>query len=94
MFLFVKTKYFCYNLLDLGIEVFLLYLDRLLVGYKKHLVFFAIITSLVLLGVFSVPSILGIRNSHTITGFAVKINRFFTTGIRGYLVSILLNIVS
>jgi hypothetical protein len=94
IFLFVKTKYLCYSLLDLNIKAFFLYLDRLLVGYKKYLVFFAIIISLVLLGVFSISSILGIRNSYITAGLVIKIDRFLITSIRDYLVSVLFNIIS
>jgi hypothetical protein len=93
-FLFVKTKYLRYSLLDLGVKTFLLYLDGLLVGYKGYLVLFVIITSLVLPGIFNVPSILGIRNSYTAAGLAIKVDRFLTTGTQGYLVSMLFNIVS
>jgi hypothetical protein len=89
MFLFVKTKYFCYSLLDLNIEAFLLCLNRLLVGHKEYLILLAIIISLVLSGVFSAPSILGIRNNHIAAGLAIKVDRFLTTGTRGYLVSVL-----
>jgi hypothetical protein len=83
MFLFVKTKYLYYNLLDLSIKIFLLllYLNRLLVGYRKYLIPLAIIISLVLSGVFNIPSILGIRNNYATIGLAIKINRFLITNI-------------
>jgi hypothetical protein len=78
----------------LGIKAFLLCFNRLLVGYKKYLVLLAIIISPVLSGVFSASSILGIRNSHVIVGLAIKVDRFLIIGIRGYLVSVLFNIIS
>jgi hypothetical protein len=81
IFLFVKTKYFCYSFLDLSIKVFFLYLDRLLIGYKRYLVPLAIIIGFVLSGVFSILSILGIRNNHAIIGLTIKVNRFLITGI-------------
>jgi hypothetical protein len=92
--LFVKTKYLCYSFFDLSIKIFFLYLDRLLVRYKKYLVSLAIIIGLVLSSAFGAPSILGIRNSHIAAGLVIKVDRFFITGIRGYLVSMLFNIVS
>jgi hypothetical protein len=61
--------------------VFFLYLDRLLVGYKEYFVPFAIIISLVLPGIFSVPSILRIRNSYISAGLAIKVDRFLITSI-------------
>jgi hypothetical protein len=81
MFLLVKAKYFCYSLLDLGIKVFLLCLDRLLIGNKGYLVPLTIIIGLVLSSAFGIPSILGIRNSYIIAGFIIEVNRFFTTNI-------------
>jgi hypothetical protein len=74
--------------------VFFLYLDRLLVKYRGYLVPLAIITSLVLSGVFSALSILGIRNNYIAAGLAIKINRFLIIGTRGYLVSMPFNIIS
>jgi hypothetical protein len=74
--------------------MFFLYLDRLLIGYKRYLVPFVIIINLILSGVFGVSSILGIRNSYAIVGLAIKVNRFLIIGTRGYLVFILLNIIS
>jgi hypothetical protein len=94
IFLFIKTKYFCYNLFDLNIKIFFLYLDRLLIGYKKYFVPLAIIISLILSGVFSIPSILGIKNNHIAAGLTIKINRFLITNTRGYLIYILFNIIS
>jgi hypothetical protein len=93
-FLFVKTKYLRYNLLDLDIKIFFLYLDKLLVGYKKYLVSLVIIISLILLGIFNILNILGIRNNYIVVGFVIKVDRFLITGIRGYLVSVLFNIIS
>jgi hypothetical protein len=94
IFLFIKTKYFCHSFFDLSVKIFFLYLDRLLVGYKGYLVFLAIIASLVLTNTLSITSILGIRNNHAITRLVIKINRFLITSIRGYLVSVLFNIIS
>jgi hypothetical protein len=61
--------------------MFFLCFNKLLVGYKKYLVFFAIIISLVLLGVFNILNILRIRNSYIIAGLVIKIDRFLITGI-------------
>jgi hypothetical protein len=94
MFLFVKTKYRRYNLLDLGIKAFFLYLNRLLIRYRGHLVPLAIIINLMLSGVFSVPSILGIRNNYAAAGLPIKVDRFLITGTRGYLVSVPFDVVS
>jgi hypothetical protein len=74
MFLFVKTKYFRYSFLDLGIKIFLLCLNRLLIGHKKYLVPLTIITNLVLSG-------FRIRNSYVIAGLAIKVDRFLIIGI-------------
>jgi hypothetical protein len=81
MFLLVKAKYLCYSLLDLSIKAFFLYLDRLLVRNKKYFIPLVIIISLVLSSIFSVPNILGIRNSYVTAGFTIKVNRFFITSI-------------
>jgi hypothetical protein len=94
VFLLIKTKYFCYSFFDLGIQIFFLYLDRLLVGYKKHLVSFIIIVGLVLTNAFSIASILGIRNNHATARLAIKVNRFLITGTWGYFVSVSFNIIS
>jgi hypothetical protein len=61
--------------------MFFLCFNKLLVGYKKYLVLFAIIISLVLLGVFNILNILRIRNSYIIAGLVIKIDRFLITGI-------------
>jgi hypothetical protein len=79
--LFVKAKYLCYNLFDLGIKTFFLCLNRLLVGYRKYLVPLIIIASLVLTGIFGITSILGIRNSYISARLAIKVNRLFVTNI-------------
>jgi hypothetical protein len=79
--LLIKTKYFCYSFLDLSIKAFLLYLDRLLVRYRKYLVPLVIIISLVLSSIFGILGILRIRNNHVTIGFTIEVNRFFTTGI-------------
>jgi hypothetical protein len=74
--------------------MFFLYLDRLLVKYKKYLVLLAVIINLVLSSVFGIPGILRIRNNYITAGFAIEVNRFFITNIQDYLVSVLLNIFS
>jgi hypothetical protein len=79
--LFIKAKYLRYSLFNLGIKMFFLCLDRLLVGYKKYLVPLTIVTSLILTGVFGTTSILGIRNSHASARLAVKVDRFFAASI-------------
>jgi uncharacterized membrane protein len=94
VFLFVKAKYLCYNLFDLSVEIFFLYLDRLLVGYKKYLVSLAIIAGFVLTSILRVASVLRIRNHHATIRLTIEINRFLITGTRGYLVSVLFNIIS
>jgi hypothetical protein len=93
MFLLVKTKCFRYSFFNLGIEMFFLYLDRLLVKQKKYLVFFTIVIGFVLSNVFSISGILRIRDNYITARFAVKINRLLITSIWGYLVFILLNII-
>jgi hypothetical protein len=93
-FLFIKTKYFCYSFFDLGIKIFFLYLDRLLVRYRKYLVSLAIIIGLVLASIFGIVGILRIGNNHVIARLVIKINRLLITSIQGYLVSMLLNIIS
>jgi hypothetical protein len=93
-FLFVKTKYFRYSLFDLSIKIFFLYLDRLLVRYKKYFVFLTIIAGFVLIGILGITSILRIRNSYIIAGLIIKVNRFLITNTWGYLVSVLLDIIS
>jgi hypothetical protein len=55
--------------------------DRLLVGYKKHLVPLTIIASLVLTGVFGITSIFGVGNNYISAKLAVEINRFFAASI-------------
>jgi hypothetical protein len=92
--LFVKTEYFCYSFFDLGIELFFLCLDRLLVRYRKYFVFFIIIAGFVLTSILGITSILRIRDSYIIATFAIKINGFLITNTRNYLVSILFDIVS
>jgi hypothetical protein len=81
LFLFVKTKYFCYSLFDLSIKIFFLYLDRFLIRYKKHLVPFTIVVGLVLISIFNITSILGIRNSYVIAKLAIEINGLFIISI-------------
>jgi hypothetical protein len=73
--------------------MFLLYLDRLLVRQKKYLVLLAIVIDFVLSSAFDISGILGIRDNHATARLAVKINRFLIASIRGYLVSMLLNII-
>jgi hypothetical protein len=93
-FLFVKAKYLCYSFFDLSVKTFLLYLDRLLVKYKKYLVPLAIIAGLVLTGVFGTASIFRIRDNYAAARLTIKVNRFLITSTQGYLVSILFNIIS
>ena len=81
MFLFIKTKYLRYSLFNLGVKIFFLCLDRLLVGYRKYLVPLTIIASLVLSGVFGTASILGIRNSYISARLTVKVDRLFAASI-------------
>jgi hypothetical protein len=81
MFLFIKTKYFCYSFFDLGIEMFFLYFDRLLVEYKKLFLFLLIIARFILSSILSITDIFGIRNSYIAARLTVKINRFLITGI-------------
>jgi hypothetical protein len=92
--LFVKAKYFRYSLFNLGVEIFFLCLDGLLVRYKKHFVPLAIIASLVLTGAFGTTSILRIRDSYVSARLIIKVNGFFVVSIWGYLVSVSLNIIS
>jgi hypothetical protein len=80
-FLFVKAKYFRYSFFDLGVKTLFLYLDRLLVRYKKHLVLLTIIASLVLTGVFGITSILGIKDNYAIARLAIKVDRLFAASI-------------
>jgi hypothetical protein len=77
VFLFVKAKYLRYSLFDLGIQTFFLRLDRLLVGYRKYLVFFPVIARLVLSSVLSITSILGIGDNYIATRLAVKVDGLF-----------------
>jgi hypothetical protein len=91
--LLVKTKYFCYSFFNLNIEIFFLYLDRLLVRQRKYLVFLAIIIGFVLSSIFSVLGILRIGDSYIIIRLTIEVNGFLITNIRGYLVSVLLNII-
>jgi low temperature requirement protein LtrA len=79
--LFVKAKYLCYNFFNLSIEIFFLYLDRLLVGNRKYLVFLTIIASLILIGIFGITSILRIRNSYISARLAIKVDRIFAVSI-------------
>jgi hypothetical protein len=53
-----------------------------------------IIVGFVLTNAFGTTNILGIGNSYITVMLVVKINRFLITGIRGYLVSVSLDIVS
>jgi hypothetical protein len=93
MFLLVKTKYFRYNFFNLSIEIFFLYLNRLLVKQKKYFVPLAIVISFVLLSALSISGILGIRDYHITVRLAIKVNGLLTTSTQGYLVSVLLNII-
>jgi hypothetical protein len=81
VFLFVKTKYFRYSFFNLSIKIFFLYLDRLLVRYRKYFVSFIIIASLILINIFGITSILRIRNSYIIIRLVVEINRLLITSI-------------
>jgi hypothetical protein len=81
VFLFVKTKYFYYSFFNLNIEMFFLYLDRLLIGYKKYFVSLTIIASLVLISILGITGILGIGNNYITTILAVKVDGFLITGI-------------
>jgi hypothetical protein len=79
--LFVKAKYLCYSLFNLGVEIFFLCLDRLLVRHKKYFVSLAIVASLVLTSIFGITSILGIRDSYVSARLAVKVDRLFAASI-------------
>jgi hypothetical protein len=81
VFLFVKAKYLRYNFFDLSIKIFFLYLDGLLVRYKRHFVLFAIVIYLVLTGALSITGILGIRDSYVIARLAIEVNGFLITNI-------------
>jgi hypothetical protein len=94
VFLSVKAKYLRYSFLDLSIKIFFLCFDRLLIGHGKYFVSFIIITRFVLTSIFSITSIFGIRNNYTTARLPVKINGFLAVGTRGYLVSVLFNMVS
>jgi hypothetical protein len=74
--------------------MFFLCFDRLLIGYKRYFVFLSIVIRFVLSNILNITSILGIRNNHAIIRLAVKVNRFLIIGIRGYLVSVSLDIIS
>jgi hypothetical protein len=93
MFLLVKAKYFCYSFFNLSIEIFFLYLDRLLVRQKKHLVPLAIVIGFVLSSALGVSGILGIRDSHAAARLTIKVNGLLTASTWGHLVSVSLNIV-
>jgi hypothetical protein len=81
MFLFIKTKYFRYSFFNLSIEIFFLYLDRLLVRQKKYLVPLVIIIGFILLSALGVSGILGIRDNYIIARLAVEINRLLIASI-------------
>jgi hypothetical protein len=51
-----------------------------------------IIIIFVLLNILDIINILGIKNNYITIRLAIKINRFFIIGIRGYFVSVLFNI--
>jgi hypothetical protein len=93
MFLFIKTKYLRYSFFNLGIEMFFLCLDGLLVKQKRYLVFLAIVIGFVLSSILGVSGILRIGDNYIIARLAVKINGFLIASIRGYLVSVSLNII-
>jgi hypothetical protein len=94
MFLFVKTEYFRYSFFNLGVKILFLYLDGLLVRYRRYLVPFAIITGLVLIGAFGATNIFRIRNNHVITRLVIQVNGFLITNTRGHLVPMSFDIVS
>jgi hypothetical protein len=81
VFLLIKAKYFCYNFFNLGIEIFFLYLDRLLVRQRKYLVPLMIVIGFVLSSVLGVSGILGIRDNYAAIRLTIKINRFLTANI-------------
>jgi hypothetical protein len=81
MFLFIKTKYLCYSLFNLGIETFFLCLNRLLIRQKKYLVLLAIVISFVLSSALGILSILGVGDNYTIIRLTIKINRLLTASI-------------
>jgi hypothetical protein len=81
VFLFVKAKYLYYSFFDLGDKIFFLYLDRLLVRYRKYLVSLVVIIGFVLVSAFSITSIFRIRNNHITARLIIKINKLLTTGI-------------
>jgi hypothetical protein len=93
MFLLIKAKYLRYSFFNLSIEMFFLYLDRLLVRYKGYLVLLTIVIGLVLTSILGATSILRIRDNHIIIRLAIEVNRFLTTSIQCYLVSVLLDII-
>jgi hypothetical protein len=94
MFLFIKAKYFYYSFFNLSIEIFFLYLDKLLIRYKRYLVSLIVIAGLVLTSILRVASILGIRDNYIAARLIIKVNRFLAINTRDYLVSILFNIIS
>jgi hypothetical protein len=94
VFLFVKAEYLCYSFFNLGVEILLLYVDRLLVRCRKYFVSLIIIASLVLTSIFSIASILGIGNSFTTVRLTIRVDGFLITNIRGHLVSVPFNIIS
>jgi hypothetical protein len=82
MFLFVKTKYLCYNFFDLSIEIFFLCLDRLLIERKEYFVPLTVVTGLVLTGALGITSVLRIGNNHATARLAVEVNGFLIAGTR------------
>jgi hypothetical protein len=69
-------------------------LDRLLVGYRKHFVSLIVVIGLILTGILGAASILRIRDNSATIGLIVKVNRFLTISIWGYLVFVPFDIVS
>jgi hypothetical protein len=71
-----------------------LYLDRLLVRQKKYFVPLAIVIGFVLSSILGISGILRIGDIYIIVRLTIKVNGLLIASTRGYLVSILLNIVS
>jgi hypothetical protein len=74
--------------------MFFLCLDRLLVGRRKHFVPLIIIIGLVLTSILGIASILRVGNNYTAARLTIEVNGFLITGIRGYIISVLFDIIS
>jgi hypothetical protein len=78
----------------LGIKIFFLCLDRLLIGRRKYFDPLTIVIGFVLTSALGVTSIFRVGDSYITARLVIKVNRFLITGTRGYLVSVSLDIVS